>query len=231
MRPRQLLIIVGAFLALAPAAARAADAAQLAVVELFQSQGCNSCPPAIANLNALASRPDVLALTYAVDYWDYLGWKDTFAKHKFTERQYAYAHALGRTDVFTPEVVVNGRTDGVGVGKGEIEGLIETSGPKNAAAAGSIAGDRFLFEAAAGSPHADVWVVFYDPRTIDVPISRGENAGRTLAHRNVVRDFVLAGHWDGGAEAIDLPPTPQGLKRAVLVQSAGAGPILLAVRG
>jgi hypothetical protein len=231
MRTRQLAITGSVFLMLSGAAARGADAEHPALVELFQSQGCNSCPPAIANLNAIASRPDVLALTYAVDYWDYLGWKDTFAKHKFTERQWDYAHALGRSEVFTPEVVVNGRTDGVGVGKGEIESLIEAADARAGTLDASIAGDRLSIAGAAGSLSADVWVVFYDPNTLKVPIARGENAGRTLAHRNVVRDLLLAGHWSGAAEAIDLPATPPGLKRAVLIQSTAAGQVLLALPG
>jgi len=200
------------------------------VIELFQSQGCNSCPPAIANVNALASRPDVLALTFAVDYWDYLGWKDTFAKHKYTERQYAYAHALGHGQVFTPQVIVNGRVDGVGVDSGEIEGLVRSADSGAHGPQAHIVGNRLQIAATTGA-NADVWVAFYDPRTLEVPIGRGENAGHTIGHRNVVKDLVLAGHWSGAAEAIDLPAVPEGLLRAVLVQGAGAGPILFALRG
>jgi hypothetical protein len=228
------LLVVGfaSFAGLTAQSAKAADAEHPAVVELFQSQGCNSCPPAIANLNALASRSDVLALTFAVDYWDYLGWKDTFAKHKFTERQWQYAHSLGHNDVFTPQVVVNGRADGVGVASGEIENLIASAPPPGAAPNAHIVNGQLSIAAAQNAhANAEVWVAFYDPRTIDVPIARGENAGHTIAHRNVVRDVVLAGKWHGGAETIDLPPPPQGLLRAVLVQSSGTGPILLAIRG
>jgi hypothetical protein len=225
-------LLVACLAAFTAQSAMAADANRPTVVELFQSQGCNSCPPAIANLNALASRPDVLALTFAVDYWDSLGWKDTFAKHKFTERQWQYAHALGHSDVFTPQVVVNGKVDGVGTGSGEIERLIASTPPAAAAPDANIAGGRLTIAAAPDAPReADIWVAFYDPNTIDVPIGRGENAGHTIAHRNVVRDVVLAGKWHGGAETVVLPPAPQGLLRAVLVQTPGAGPILLALRG
>ena len=95
--------------------ALATDAAHPTVVELFQSQGCSSCPPAIANINAIAARPDILALTFAVTYWDQLGWKDTFARPEFTGRQWDYAHAGGRSQVATPQTIVNGRlvTNGV----------------------------------------------------------------------------------------------------------------------
>ena len=97
-----------AALALFAAPAFAADAAHPTVIELFQSQGCSSCPPANAALIEFAKRPDVLALNFAVDYWDRLGWKDTFARHEYTERQYAYARALGGDGVYTPQIVVNG---------------------------------------------------------------------------------------------------------------------------
>ena len=95
--------------------ALAADAAHPTVIELFQSQGCSSCPPAEANVGAVSDRSDVLALSFEVDYWDRLGWKDTFSKHAWTERQYAYARALARDGVYTPQVVVNGRVEGDGL--------------------------------------------------------------------------------------------------------------------
>ena len=229
---RLLAVGVASLAALTAQGAKAADAERPAVIELFQSQGCNSCPPAIANLNALASRPDILALTFAVDYWDYLGWKDTFAKHKFTERQWQYAHTLGHSDVFTPQVVVNGRVDGVGTASGEIESLIASAPAATPAPEAHIANGQLTIAAATDAPRdADIWVAFYDPRTIDVPIPRGENAGHTIAHRNVVRDVVLAGQWHGGLQTIDLPSPPQGLLRAVLLQTPGTGPILLAIRG
>jgi hypothetical protein len=91
------------------------------VIELFQSQGCSSCPPANAALNAIAPRKDVIALSYAVTYWDRLGWKDKFADPAFTQRQYDYKTALGEDSVYTPQVVLNGSKAIVGNGKGELE--------------------------------------------------------------------------------------------------------------
>src|SRR5512146_2171714 len=112
-------LALAALLAAAAAHARAADARHPVVVELYQSQGCSSCPPANANLIAVADRPEILALSFGVTYWDDLGWKDTFAKPQFTQRQWDYARGLKHTQVFTPQIVVNGRKDGVGADPGE----------------------------------------------------------------------------------------------------------------
>ena len=110
-------------LALAAAPAGAADARHPLVIELFQSQGCSSCPPANANLFAWAARDDALALNFAVDYWDSLGWKDTFAKPAFTARQWAYAGALGHGEVYTPQAIVNGSADITGADAAELQAL------------------------------------------------------------------------------------------------------------
>ena len=105
--------------------ALAGDAAHPTVIELFQSQGCSSCPPAEANVGAISDRPDVLALAFEVDYWDRLGWKDTFSKPAWTARQFAYARALGHGDnVYTPQVVVNGQVEGDGLEPSALAGLI-----------------------------------------------------------------------------------------------------------
>jgi len=216
-----------AFTALS-APAFAADASHPTVVELFQSQGCSSCPPALSALSRYADRADWLALTFAVTYWDRLGWKDTFATPQFTERQYAYAR-LGGT--YTPEVVVNGRAAGVGSQVSEVEGLAAKAergagGPQVRIEGGEVA----IGSGAAPSGGADVWLALYDPRTLEVAVPRGENAGRTLGHRNVVKRLVRLGSWTG--EAVKLPlPSSEGLSRAVLVQTRGVGPILAAAKG
>jgi hypothetical protein len=209
------------------APAFAADASHPVVIELFQSQGCSSCPPANAALSRYADRADWLALTFAVTYWDRLGWKDTFATPQYTERQYAYAR-LGGT--YTPEVVVNGRAAGVGTDISEVEGLA-LKAERSAGPEVRIEGDAVAIGAgAAPSGGADVWLALYDPRTLEVVIPRGENAGRTLGHRNVVKRLVRLGGWSGAATRLPLPPS-DGLARAVLVQTRGVGPILAAGRG
>ena len=212
------------------ALAAAADRAHPAVVELFQSQGCSSCPPANANLLRLADRPDVLALSFQVTYWDGLGWKDTFAHPAFTGRQWDYAKRWDRKQVATPEVVVNGRLDGIGSRPGEIEALI---GKADRGAAGpvlTLAADKVEVGRAMGA--GAVWLVRYDPHTVEVPIRAGENGGKTLPHRNIVRELVKLGDWSGAPHAYALPAaTRAGLSTAVLVQAGGGGPILAAARG
>jgi hypothetical protein len=217
----------------APPAVRAADPLHPVVIELFQSQGCSSCPPAAANVAALSGRPDVLALSFQVTYWDQLGWKDTFAQPAYTARQWDYARALRHDEVFTPQVVVNGRADGVGVDPNELRGLLARADRGQAGPAVTLAGGAVQVAAgAAPSKAADVWLVRYDPRTLLIPIQRGENGGKTLPHRNVVRQLTRLGAWSGQAVRFALPPAADpAFKTAVLVQSAGAGPILAAARG
>ena len=232
--PRQVLAawLVGLYATLGSTlSVQAADASHPAVVELFQSQGCSSCPPANGNVNALSQRADVLALSFAVTYWDRLGWKDTFAKPQFTERQWQYARAMRQQDVYTPQVVVNGRVKGVGADAGEIESLMNradrgASGPTVTIAGGSAE----IGAAAPPASAADVWLVRYDPRTLDVEVRHGENAGKTLPHRNIVREMVRLGGWNGKAERFSLPTDDAGLGAAILVQTTGAGPILAAAK-
>lgn len=200
-----------------------------AVVELFQSQGCSSCPPAAAVVNALADRPDVLALSFEVTYWDQLGWKDTFSKPAYTERQWDYADAAGRRNVYTPQVIVNGRVALVGNVKGQVEQAIAVT--ERTGTAPRITASKSTVEIGAGmNGRATVWLVRYDPRIIQVPVNAGENAGRTLPHRNVVRDLAKLGNWSGRAQTYNLPRGAPGLAGAVLVQDGAGGPILAAAR-
>ena len=180
------------------------------VVELFTSQGCSSCPPAQATLNKLADRPDVLALSFGVIYWDYLGWKDTFASPQFTQRQYDYAKGLHHDGVFTPQMVIDGRTDTTGQNPVQVEPLIATAKTHLAGPVLKLDDDHVSIGAGkppAGTPTggAHVWLVRYDPRTVQVPIQRGENSGRTLPHRNVVRQLLDLGSWTGQAVTYALP--------------------------
>jgi hypothetical protein len=201
----------------------------LTVVELFQSQGCSDCPPANANLMALSDRPDLLTLSFGVTYWDQLGWKDTFASPQYTERQWDYAHAFHRTEVFTPEVVVNGRADVVGRDRSELEALIRRqvnrSGPE-------IRIDNDSVTVNAGAPgDSQVWLVRFDPKIEQVAIARGENGGLTLPHRNVVKELVKLGDWTGKPVSYPIPRASQpGLREAILVQAGPGGAILAAAR-
>lgn len=203
----------------------------LSVVELFTSQGCSSCPPANANLASIAqTRPDVIALSFGVTYWDQLGWKDSFASPQFTARQWAYAKALKRRDVATPQMVINGVTDLVGNRRNELDARIATARPLQNVAIGF---DPNFITIGAGNrtrSSSDVWLVRYDPRLIQVPVRAGENGGRTLPHRNVVKELVRLGAWRGAAARFPVPAARPGLRSVVLVQIANAGPIIAAAR-
>ncbi len=228
----KISLVAASFAALvAPLVARAADFAHPTVVELFQSQGCSSCPPANANLLKLSDRADILPLSFQVTYWDQLGWKDTFDAPAYTARQWDYAHGLHHSSVWTPQVVVNGRVDVVGALPGEIEGAITRGDRGTGGPLVAIAGDKVTVTGAAPRQPATVWLVRYDPRIIQVPIQRGENGGKTLPHRNVVRQLVKLGAWNGAAHAFALPaPDRAGLKTAVLIQEGRGGAILAAAR-
>jgi hypothetical protein len=211
--------------------ARAADPARPIVIELFQSQGCSSCPPANANLNAIADRPDVIALSFAVTYWDDLGWKDTFARDAYTQRQWDYAHGLHHGNVFTPQMVVNGARDLVGVNPGDVSAALKAAGSPVGPAVGVATGGVTVAKGAAPQGGADVWLVRYDPRVLQVAINRGENEGKTLPHRNIVKQLTRLGPWTGAAATYALPASADpALKTAILVQGAHGGPILAAIR-
>ena len=206
----------------------AAAAEPLTVVELFTSQGCSSCPPANANLIKVKDRPGVLALSFAVTYWDYLGWKDTFGRPEFTQRQVTYEPALGRSGPFTPQIVVNGRTDTVGNRLSDIETLIGEDKPSNGPALSLTDGKAAIGSGTAPAGGADVWLVHYRPGVVDVPVGRGENSGHTLPHANVVHALTRLGSWTGEAATLPLPKADDGLATAVLVQAPRGGPILAA---
>lgn len=215
-----------------PAFSGSADGRNLTVVELFQSQGCSSCPPANANVMALSDRPDLLTLSFGVTYWDQLGWKDTFASPQYTARQWDYARAFHRDEVFTPEVVVNGRADTVGENRSELEALVRRDAASASAPDVSIANGQAKIGASdIHAANADVWLIRYDPNIEQVPISRGENEGRTLPHKNVVKELVKLGSWSGGVKTYAIPQTARsGLRTAVLVQQGPGGIILAAAR-
>ncbi len=213
----------------APAAA--ASPPRLTVVELFQSQSCSDCPPAETNINALARAPNVLALSYGVTYWDQLGWKDTFATPQFTARQWDYAHRRNRANVWTPQVFVNGQADIVGSNRTRLDQTIAASRVSGPAVA--IRANQVIVGKGPPAAHpATIWLVRYDPRTIDVPIRAGENGGRTLPHRNIVRELVSLGRWTGASATFAIPPAKQpGLAVAAIVQDGVGGAIVGAAKG
>jgi hypothetical protein len=217
-------------LALMAASSSAWAARPPVVVELFTAQGCSSCGPADEAVAALADRDDVLPLTFSVDYWDYLGWKDTFALRAFTDRQRAYAKQFGIRDVYTPQVVVDGRVQASAAKPSAIEPMLIAQGK-----ARRDPPDMELMQngrVAVGSGPApdgggEVWLVRYDAKAQQVSVRRGDNRGQTLDYRNVVRQLVRLGPWNGRPRAYTVPPAPEsGLSAAVLVQGAKGGPII-----
>ena len=203
-----------------------------AVMELFTSQGCSSCPPADKLLGELAKRDDVLALSLPIDYWDYLGWKDTLASHDFSERQREYAQSRGDGAVYTPQAVINGTEDLVGSDRGKIESALKQATDKGFAVpiALSSSADAVTVKigAADGSTpnRGTIWLVMYDP-SITVPIGRGENSGRTVTYSNVVRKLRPIAMWKGEPMSIDLPRSEMAQAKvdrcAVLLQAEKTG--------
>ncbi len=215
-----------------PAASQTVD--RPAVIELFTSQGCSSCPAADALFEKYTQRANVIAMSFSVHYWDYLGWKDTLANPKFTERQKAYAKARGDGQVYTPQIVVAGHNHAVGSDKSAIDSSIQRSQKSetwvpvkltrasNGAVLDLPALDGWLKD-------ATVWLVTVS-RRVDVVVKRGENAGRTLTYFNAVRSFTQVGRYDG--KALSLPLDSKSIDQSdadqivVLVQTGTTGPIV-----
>lgn len=246
MKNTIMAALAGALLAvsLVHAPVRAESNKPLGVVELFTSQGCNSCPPADALLADLVDAGGYVALAYHVDYWDYLGWKDTLASADNTARQRGYARTLGSRSVYTPQAVVNGRDHLNGGYKTRIRGLI---GEHEAAGNGlvvpvmvAMSAGRLSVGVGDGIKPAGadmlLTIVYYRDRS-EVEIARGENAGRTMVYANAVMAQQTLGMWDGKAMQIDLPRDKIAQNKAtgcaVLLQAAidGApGPIMGAAK-
>jgi hypothetical protein len=200
-----------------------------AVVELFTSEGCNSCPPAETYIGELAQRRDVLALAFHVDYWDDLGWRDRFGLPGAVQRQRAYARALKLASVYTPQVVVDGQHDFVGGDRSSIARVL-AGNRGGVALALSVREGEVLVDLGAREKTApsDVLLIAYLREAVS-PIGRGENAGRTLTEFNIVRDFRSLGRWDGQKQAYrsrvnSLPSDATDV--AVLIQPEGQAPII-----
>lgn len=200
-----------------------------AVVELFTSEGCSSCPPAEAYVGELVRRRDVLALTFHVDYWDDLGWRDRFSLPQAARRQRAYAKELHLAAVYTPQVVVDGTDDFVGNDRVSIDRAVAAH-RTGVPVALTVSGTEILIDLGFGAdaPVSDVILVALQ-RSAVTAIARGENAGRTLNEFNIVRDCRRLGAWDGRQQRLHyrLDALPPGTTdAAVLVQPMGQAPII-----
>jgi hypothetical protein len=218
----------------------AAAASRPVVVELFTSEGCSSCPPADAYLKTLKSNPGIIALSYHVDYWDYLGWRDTLGSSEFSQRQMDYAHSRGDMNVYTPQMVVNGTHHFVGSQKSAVSGGIAAaqSSPSSQWVDITMSENKtdVTIDVAAGAAtkEATLWLMAWAPSVL-IEIKRGENAGSTIAYYNVVRKMVPAGMWHGDATKIVLPKSsviPGDCKGWVaLLQQGKVGPVIGAATG
>jgi hypothetical protein len=231
--------LAGAIPASAPSAQQKGIGQIASVMELYTSQGCSSCPPADQLLKSYLGRDDVLALSFNVDIWDNLGWKDTLAKPQYTQRQRSYARVRGDGQVYTPQTVINGMAHEVGSDRVAIDQAMKATEAKRKSMRVELAlrgeGDGLIVDiprwvaAGATAVQATVWLVKLAPR-VEVAIKQGENSGRTIAYHNVVRDLRSVGTWMGEAKPVRV--TREALTGcspgtcAILLQQGETGSIL-----
>ena len=189
------------------------------VVELFTSQGCSSCPPANNFVTGIADTPNVLALTYGVHYWDYLGWKDTFASPEFTKRQRAYGSAFDTGNVYTPQIVLNGAAHSPRYTRKDVASM--TLKADRPILTLSETDGQLTYELDRYSDYKVV-VVSYTPGPQSVPVKRGENGGKTLIVTNVVSKVSPAA---AGTTGVEIAP---GTSYAVLAHDPATAKIITA---
>ena len=230
------LVIAGGLLAAFASQANAQPQKPRAVLELFTSQGCSSCPPADKLAAELATDPNLIVLSMPVDYWDYLGWKDTLASPSLTQRQRAYALERGDRQVYTPQMVVNGATHVVGSDRGRIASATAKSETELALTL-DVAANGYKLSVPAQSGKSGTVTLLRVTHSKTVSIGRGENGGAEVTYTNVVRGMIKLGEWNGSAAtyaiaSADLKPgDADGF--VVLLQSgsdAHPGPILAAAK-
>jgi hypothetical protein len=184
-----------------------------AVVELFTSQGCSSCPAADRLMGELSKDPSIVALSMPIDYWDYLGWKDTLADSRFSARQRAYSHVRGDRDVYTPQAVINGSVHVIGSDRSSIETAIgeteKASGVMSVPVSMSVTGGQINVSVAASrngpaAMHGEVWICSVS-KAVPISIGRGENRGREITYYNVVRNLLKVGDWNGTSYSWTVP--------------------------
>lgn len=199
------------------------------LIELFTSQGCSSCPPADAFLQKLAKRDDVIALALHVDYWDYIGWKDSFAKPEYTARQRAYARVANRRMVYTPQMIINGADHVVGTRPMDVTDLIKKHRGDAARVSLNLAERQGKLKIAASAASgaggkATVRLFRYLPKET-VAIKRGENAGRSISYSHIVKSMSVVTDWDM-RQPLDIEvPLPGNLPAVVVIQRNSFGPV------
>jgi hypothetical protein len=204
-----------------------------AVVELYTSQGCNQCPRANRLLGMFSREDNVLALTFPVPIWDYLGWRDTFAEREFADRHYAYSRSLHVRGRFTPQLVFNGTTQASASYWDEARAMLDQARSQSLPSAPSISIARMRHSNVRvsigdGTRRADaaVWIIAYDPGPISTYVTRGANFNRRIYHYNLATSIELAGAWNGEAVTFDRSRCTPSC--AVIVQEPEGGRILAA---
>jgi hypothetical protein len=195
------------------AVARPAAAEPRAVVELFTSQGCSACPPADRVLGELAADPSIIALSLPIDYWDYLGWKDTLADARFSARQKAYSRVHGHRGVYTPQAIVNGTVNVLGSDRAAIEKAAARTrgagGVMSVPVTVTKSGRQIKVSVDDADGRSDiksgeVWICAVS-RQVPITIARGENRGKQVTYHNVVRNMLKVGDWNGKASSWNVP--------------------------
>lgn len=231
----RICLLMVTVLSLVVASSLSCAAKRQVVLELYTSQGCSSCPPADALIGRLSDRPDLVALSLPITYWDMLGWKDTLASEANTRRQKAYAATMGRGGVYTPQIIVDGITDVVGSREGQLDAAISArrSDMREIPLAVSASPGAIHIEIGSSpektADEATVWM-FHVLNHASVRIGAGENKGRSIDYRNVVRDIKAVAIWKGQAISLDVPRGDQASAGydsiAVLVQEGGYGRVI-----
>ena len=219
---------------------RPAHADPRAVVELFTSQGCSSCPPADKIIGELAKDPSIIAMSMQIDYWDYLGWKDTLADARFSARQKAYSRMRGDRDVYTPQAIINGSVHVIGSDRTGIENAIGATSGANGVMSIPVtmtqSGKQLTVSVAASKApsdkHGEVWICSIS-KAVPISIGRGENRGKEITYHNVVRNLVKLGDWNGNPGSWSVPLDTvehSGIDAAVAIVQDGSrdkpGPML-----
>jgi hypothetical protein len=229
---RRQAIALGAAAVLAPRLASAKPSHPV-LVELFTSQGCSSCPPADAYASELVEDPNNIVLSFNVDYWDYLGWRDTLAKPEYTQRQQDYAKSRGDGSVYTPQMIINGATHAVGSDKSDVGRQIadaQQQTPQTTIKLSLTTSDITVeIPASDFKGEATLWLMAVDP-LVTQKIERGENSGKDISYVNVVRKLVPAAMWKGeaykGSWMRDVVMTKNSKNCVAVLQQGKAGLIL-----
>jgi hypothetical protein len=225
----KLALSIGLALVLMSGTANAARS-RLTLVELYTAQGCSACAAANDVMVSLAEKPEILTLTFSVSYWDYLGWKDSFSRPEFALRQKAYADRFDLPEVYTPQIVVNGRQQVAG---GKVAAVLALVDKAARTAPGALDFERLSrSQVAVGTgavprTPADVWAISFVPGKTEVAIRRGDNRGKTLSFMNVAHQVERLGSWSGHSKIYRLPKAVlPGMRTVIVVQARSGGDVI-----